>query len=295
MAEDDRLLEIAAHARHGQQPTFLFMGAVKYLLGGAMAELTPEAFTAFCLAHRRELAHLVETRLVQTNAVPRSLVLRAGLTAVEEDAVHLVEVGASAGVHLRSDRYGYVVTGRRFGQLDSRVQIEAELRGEELPDLDAVPRYASATGVDLAPVDPADPDQRRWLEALVWPGSTREAALLAAALDVVAADPPPIRAGDAVEVCPRLADELPAGEPRVVFTIATRMHVPPDDRPAFDEAVLSLGANAPLYWIHAERSPEVVVRLPSGTEVVVAEFGDRISWIRFAPDIPASSGGPSWG
>jgi hypothetical protein len=88
---------------------------------------------------------------------------------------------------------------------------------------------------------------------------------------------------------------LPAGEPRVVFTIATRMHVPRDWLAAFDEAVLSLGESAPLYWIHAERSPEVAVRLPSGTEVVVAEFGDRISWIRFASDTPASSGGPSSG
>ena len=138
---------------------------------------------------------------------------------------------------------------------------------------------ATAIGVDLAPVDATDPEQRRWLEALVWPDNIREAELLAAALDVVAADPPRIVAGDAVDVLPALAEELPPGEPRVVFTIATRMHIPRDEIRAFDAAILALGANAPLYWIHAERSTEVIVRLPDGNEVVVAAFGPRILWL----------------
>jgi hypothetical protein len=259
------------------------MGAVHFLAGDEMAGFDADSFSAFCLDREEELRHLLETRLVQTNAVPRSLVLRVGMTRVAAETaapVHLIEVGASAGVHLRFDRYGYVVGGVRYGDHGSRVQIEAEVRGERaLPDLDAIPPIASAVGVDLAPVDVTGPEQRRWLEALVWPDNAREAELLAAALDVVAADPPRIVAGDAVDACPLLAKELPPGEPRVVFTIATRMHVPRAQLAAFDAAVLGLGANAPLYWVHAERSSEVVVRLPTGSEVAVAAFGPRILWL----------------
>ena len=283
MAADERLLSLASHARVGQQPTFLLMGAVHYLAGDAMAGFDRASFTAFCLDRQDELRHLLETRLVQTNAVPRSLVLRIGMARVAAETaapVHLVEVGASAGVHLRFDRYGYVVGGVQYGDAGSRVQIDAELRGTRaLPDLDAIPPIASAVGVDLAPVDATDPEQRRWLEALVWPDNAREAELLAAALEVIAADPPRVVAGDAVDVCPVLAEELPPTEPRVVFTIATRMHIPRDRIAAFDAAILDLGANAPLYWIQAERSAEVVVRLPTGSEVTVAAFGPRILWL----------------
>jgi hypothetical protein len=283
VAADERLLSLASHARAGQQPTFLLMGAVHYLAGDEMAGFDRASFTGFCLERQDELRHLLETRLVQTNAVPRSLVLRIGMTHVAAETaapVHLIEVGASAGVHLRFDRYGYVVGGVQYGDTGSRVQIEAELRGTRaLPDLDAIPPIASAVGVDLAPVDATDPDQRRWLEALVWPDNAREAELLAAAVEVLAADPPRVVAGDAVDVCPVLAEELPPGEPRVVFTIATRMHIPRERIAAFDAAILDLGANAPLYWIHAERSAEVVVRLPTESEVTVAAFGPRILWL----------------
>ena len=50
-----------------------------------------------------------------------------------------------------------------------------------------------------------------------------------------------ILAGDAIDVLPGLAARLPAGEPRVVFHFATRMHVPPERRVAFDAAIDALG------------------------------------------------------
>jgi hypothetical protein len=69
----------------------------------------------------------------------------------------------------------------------------------------------------------------------------------------LAADPPAIIAGDAIEVCPRLGRDLPPGEPRLVFHAATRMHVPLSRRAAFDEAIDSIGKAGPLY--HAWQEP----------------------------------------
>jgi hypothetical protein len=54
------------------------------------------------------------------------------------------------------------------------------------------------TGIDLSPIDAADPRQRRWLSACIWPGQTQRAATLSAALDVVAERPPALVGGDAV-------------------------------------------------------------------------------------------------
>ncbi len=321
VAEHDALLQIAARCRDGQQPTFLFFAAIHYLLldriEHELASFYPSvlgdaarapdddldgALVSFCTEYEDALTRLVESRLVQTNAVQRAVAIRLGFAAIRsrvDGPVHFVDVGASAGIHLRFDRFRYVLGGRVFGDRNSPLTIEAELIGRERPpDLDAIPPLASATGIDLHPLDVNDPDDRRWLEALVWPDNDHERKLLHEALSLVAPDPPEIRCGDAVDVCPILASELPAGQPRVVFHAATRMHVPPERKEAFDRAVASLGMNAPLYWLMVERPPNpdprpkdarpgaaLYLRAPSGKVVLTAVVAPRHDWIELV-DFP---------
>ena len=220
---------------------------------------------------------------MQTNVVKRALALRLGLAVIGRSTaapVHLIEVGASAGVLLRFDRYGYTLGGRRFGDPRSPVHVVAEWRGDAaVPDLDVLPPLAGVMGVDLNPLDARNADDRRWLEALVWPENRLEADLLRQALAVVAADPPPIRAGDAIAVCPSLAEELPPGEPRVVFHAITRLHVPPDRLDAFDAALASLGSNGPLYWLSLEGQGELDLRDPGGAVTHLARVGPRLEWV----------------
>jgi len=279
VAQDRPLLELLTWRRAGQQASYLFFGAVHYLLlGGAQHPLSAyypsisgaaardpadagPALLDFCRAYHDELAELIRTRLVQTNVVRRVAALRVALWAVRgrcAQPVHLIEVGASAGIHLRVDRYRYIVGDRTFGPRDAAVAIDTDWRGAgPPPDLDDVPPIASRIGVDLHPVPVTDPDERRWLRALVWPENQDEAALLAAALEGVAADPPAIVAGNAIDVCPALGRYLPPGEPRVVFHAATRMHVPEARRAAFDEAIDSVGQGGPLFhaWLEPSAAP----------------------------------------
>ena len=301
MASSVDLLRLASRGRRGQYPTFLFFAAVHaLLLAGADHQLArfypslvgddalaPEqagpALVAFCAALEPELSSLIETRLVQTNVVKRALALRLGLAVIGQGLdvpVHLIEIGASAGVLLRFDRYGYCLGDRRFGDSRSPVQIAAEWRGDSaIPDLDRLPPLASVSGVDLNPLDARDADDCRWLEALVWPENRHEADLLRRALALVAADPPAMRAGDAIDVCPILAAELPPGEPRVVFHAITRLHVPVLRRDAFDAAIASLGENAPLYWLSMEGQGELDLRQPSGTLSHLATVEGHFEWI----------------
>jgi hypothetical protein len=325
VAEEPSLLRLAARRRPGQHPTFLFFGAVHaLLLGGAQHELARfypsvvgaqqaqapsaragAALLSFAARHEAELARLIETRLVQTNSVKRSTALRLGLALIARELggapVHLVEVGASAGIHLRFDRYGYRLADRWFGVRDSPVQISTLWRGAApVPDLDDLPRFAGATGVDLHPIDATDAREREWLEALVFPENGHQAALLRRALRVVAEDPPVIHAGDAIDVCPALARTLPPGEPRVVFHSATRMHVPQERLPAFDGAIDTLGENGPLYRLSLEREPEhdprpqpapagpaLTLRRPDGRRTDLAVAEGRLEWIELLEARPS--------
>jgi hypothetical protein len=314
VSESKAMLRLASHRRRGQHPAFLFFAAIHYLLlKGAEHELRSfypsivgeaarspqdgvrEALTSFCATYASPLRALLETRLVQSNSVRRSLVLWLALHALAyrvRAPLHIVEVGASAGINLCFDRYSYrAAGGRRFGALQSPVQIVAECYGR-VPDLDVLPEIGSATGIDLNPLRASDPEDRAWLEALLWADNADEARLLKAAVPVVAADPPIIFAGDAIDLCPVLSRELPRGEPRLAIELATKMHVPEQQWNAFDDAIESLGEGGPLYRLafaptlssHAGSlsAPYGVVNVtcPDGASLDVAVVGPRIEWFR---------------
>lgn len=289
VAEDRELLGLLTRRRPGQQASFLLFGAVHYLLlDGAKHPLRAyyplitsdhptadpgnagagagAAFLDFCREYREPLEELIRTRLVQSNVIRRAIALRYALWAIGrrcDGPLHLVEVGTSAGLLMNVDKYRYVIGDRHFGPADSPVALDSQWRGSgtasvpvaapvPVPDLDAVPQIASKVGVDLHPIDLADARERLWLRALMWPEQHAAAALLQAAIEQAREHPLTVIAGDVVDVCPKLVAELPAGEPRVVFHAATRMHVPKHRREAFDAAIDSLGASGPLFHVWLE-------------------------------------------
>lgn len=53
-------------------------------------------------------------------------------------------------------------------------------------------------------------------------------------------------------MCPAWSARIPAGEPRIVFHCATRMHVPVERRADFDRAIDNIGQDGPLYRVAIE-------------------------------------------
>ena len=68
---------------------------------------------------------------------------------------------------------------------------------------------------NLKPIDPRDPSERRWLDALLPPDWIEERRQLRAALDFRAATPVEVHAGDALDIVPRLLSEV--ADPVCVF------------------------------------------------------------------------------
>ncbi|HLJ81455.1 MAG TPA: DUF2332 domain-containing protein, partial [Ktedonobacterales bacterium] len=159
---------------------------------------------------------------VQTNEVRRcaSLLPAFGIVAWEagDKPLALVEMGASAGLNLLWDRYGYDYGDRRYGVVDSSVQLACEPRGALRPPIpDPLPRVASRVGIDLSPVDLGDDDAVLWLRALIWPEHQERAALLDRAVEAARRDSPPLLAGDALDLLPRTLADLPANATRCVY------------------------------------------------------------------------------
>ena len=136
---------------------------------GSSEETLWQAIAAALVRHEKAIAAFLEFA-PQTNEVRRSAILLAGWSWL---ATHfgmplaISEVGASAGLNLFAERYRLRTDGFERGRVDSPVVLPVEWRGEIPTQADIV--VTDRAGCDLAPIDPADEDQRARLLSYVWP------------------------------------------------------------------------------------------------------------------------------
>ena len=275
VANAPEILAIAAQRRAGQPVSNLFFAAVHALLieepSHPLASFYPDlasgrspsggpfpAFRSFCLERRDRIVEMISVRRVQTNVVRRcALLLPAFLRAISNwngAPVVLVEVGASAGLNLFWDRYGYDYGGGvRWGDLMSPVQLTTTSLGDTRPPVPA--REINVTGrvgIDLNPVDVSDNDAVSWLQALVWPERRDEAELLQRAIELARTTPPRLIAGDALDVLPEVLDSLPTDMVPLIFHSHTLNQFPTEARERFGELVNHYGSQRDLALISLE-------------------------------------------
>lgn len=166
----------------------------------------------------------------QTNEVGRSAAVHAALmhvVAAHGLPVSLFELGASAGLNLQPDRYGYALGGRRCGARDSPVQLVPDWTGSAPGGVE--PIVVARRGCDRAPVDVTDPAARERLLAYVWPDQAARVERLRAALAIAVDDPPRVDEADAADWAEsRLGEAGERGATRVLLHTIARQYFPPD-------------------------------------------------------------------
>ena len=313
VSANDDLLEIAAHTRpHQPAPNMLF-AAVQYLLlggldhplaahypiiAGRQRPLAPAFphFREFCLQHQERIVELVRTRRTQTNVVRRCTCLLPAFSIICRETpspLALIDLGASAGLNLNFDRYAYSYQrdGRevlQWGPTEARVRLEAELRGDGvLPPIPSSIPIASRDGIDLDPVDLANPDQLLWLRALIWPEHLeRHQQLIDAAAEFEHND---IRmhAGDASRVLPALIESVPREHALVVYSTIALYQFPRESGQRIVDTLNHASAARPVWQIALEgNDPELsITRYRSGaveTETL-ADASPHGWWIEWQP------------
>ena len=194
----------------------------------------------------------------QTNEVGRAASLFSALMVLKGDydlPFELFEIGSSAGLNLNMARYAYDLGGAEAGDAGSPVRVAPEWRGA-IPVVAPI-EVASARGIDLSPLDPADPATVERLLSFVWADQPARARRLEQALLLALQHPPRVERGNAVPwIAARLAEPQAQGTCRVVFHSMVLQYLAAADKAAVTGAIRAAGARAtrdrPFGWISFE-------------------------------------------
>ena len=277
VSKDPEILSLALRARKGELSPNLFFGAVHYLLltgirhqlsyfypslsGSSIRENDPYPFfRSFCLENSKEIEDLISTRRVQTNEVQRCTCLMPAYSVAYRRAgkpLSMVDLGASAGLHLLWDRYGYDYgEGKRFGNPNSPVQLACSLRGNVGPPFTSrLPSVAYRVGIDLNPIDVNDPEMMLWLKALVWPEHRRRAETLNSAIELAKQIPPTVIRGDVLAVLPEVLSKVPADTAVCIIHSHVVYQFPKELRERFFSMMNDCGAHRDIFQISYEWWP----------------------------------------
>ena len=230
-----------------RQPNLVFAAARWH---GAPAPGPYAGLRRVLLGQEPDVRATVMARATQTNEVGRLATL-VPVLALVEGPVALVEVGASAGLCLFPDRYDYAWPPLGGLRGSGGPVLTAQASGP-LPLPARHPEVAWRAGIDLNPLDVADPDAAAWLENLVWPEQDERRERLRAAIDVARQDPPLLVRGDLLDRLPDLLElAAPHGTP-VVLHSAVVAYLDGPDRRRFHALMTDLVTAGRCRWISNE-------------------------------------------
>ncbi|WP_433554964.1 DUF2332 family protein [Pseudonocardia xinjiangensis] len=306
IAEEDVLLDLAAEIPLDRLPPLLLAAAVSFLVrerrppmvrhypepGGSRPPPDPgfrAELVEFARAERDGLAELCATHRYQMNEVGRCAdVLPVLAMIAEEDdrPLAVVDLGTGAGLGLHLDRYHYTYRtagspDRTVGEPSSPVRLTCEVRsgGDRLPVPSALPVVADRVGVDVEPLDVADPHTFAWLAACV-PPEAGAVTRFAAAAAIARADPARAVRGSLLDVLEEVVDSI--APEALVCLVDTYVHVflPPADLRRFDRLLAGLGHRRDLEWV----SVDPLVPLGPDARAGVQGLDVPADWVRDARD-----------
>ncbi|WP_255259873.1 DUF2332 family protein [Lentibacillus sp. CBA3610] len=124
------------------------------------------------------------------------------------------------------DQYSYSYgTDKVFGDVNSKVHITSEVKGE-LPEIpSSAPPVTHKAGLDLNIPNLNDNEEYRWLKSLIWPEHKERLRLFDDAVELFKKQPPNLIEGDGVSLIEGIAKEIPSDQAICIFHNACSEHI----------------------------------------------------------------------
>ena len=262
--------------------------------GDSSAEGAEDAFLATVAEHAGALRDETAQPL-QTNEVGRSGALVGGFLVVAERfglPLNVLEIGASAGLNLRWDRFLYEARGQTWGDPRSPVRL-CDFNSETPPPFHVDATVGARRGCDPRPVDPTTDEGATLLLSFVWPDQLARIRLLRGAIEVARQVPAAVDAAPASSWLRGFAAPSD-GLATVVFHSIVRQYLDDDEAAgvtrALEAAAGSATREAPFAYLRMEPDDDdprmVDVHLttwPGGDESLLAHSGYHGTSVRWLP------------
>ncbi|MBO0610563.1 DUF2332 domain-containing protein [Myceligenerans salitolerans] len=291
-ADEEVLAWISALPGIKKQPNLVFAAARFH---GVTAPGPYEALRSALLDDDGTIRATILERSTQTNEAGRLATLTPVFARLAIEAgrrpLALVEAGASAGLCLYPDRWGYDWTApgtrtartTRAAVLGPEPRLACPVTGDlALPT--ALPEITWRGGLDLNPLDVRDKDQMAWLEILVWPEHDDRRDRLRHAIEIARAEPPHLEQGDILADLPLMVADASRHGEVVVFHSAVVAYLPAEDRARFDTMMRRLVADGACRWVSNEGLnvvPSVLDGAPEPPDtktLALAVDGRAVAW-----------------
>jgi hypothetical protein len=206
-----------------------------------------------------------DARPPQTNEVGRSAALMSGLLVVADDLrlpLSVREIGSSAGLNLRLDRYWYEQDGAGWGDRGSEVRFIDHWRGGG-PPFGANLEIADRRGCDPDPVDATSEDGALTLLSYIWPQPPARFDRARSAISIAQSMPVTIDRADAREWVPDQLRDRRQGAVLVIMHSVMWQYLDDATRDAVRSSIEGAGRGAtpdtPVAWVRLEPNPEFYV------------------------------------
>lgn len=257
---------------------------------GGDAQAAWRAAVPLIAQFRDQLASFM-THEPQTNEVGRSMALLGGFLTLARDTglpLRCTELGASAGLNQYWDGFHYLLGGGQWGDPASPIQLSNDWSGS-LPPLDVTPNVIARSACDRRPVRLADPQQRRRLQAYVWPDMKGRLPRLQAAIDLALRSGVDVVQADAVDFARERAAPAP-GAVSVLYHSVFWQYMPAESQAALTAVIAAHAAqatpDAPFAWLRMEPDPgnlrQMEVRLtlwPTGEDRLLGLSHPHAAWV----------------
>ena len=233
----------------------------------------------------------------QTNETRRSIILLPGFLKIAarfQQPLHLLELGASAGLNQNWDHFNYeTASWSRAGNSD--VTICTDWRAPVPDHLDVDLEIASRAACDLNPLDLADPEEALRLKCYTWADQKGRLDRVDAAIALAQKNNTRVEQGDAAAwIADKLRQRRKSGVTVVyhsVFLIYPPRDVIAESMQTIRDAGAAATEEAPVAWLSYESealfggnrdTPKMRARLemwPTGTVETYAESDGHVTYV----------------
>lgn len=236
--------------------------------------------------HRAEIRRLMG-RGCQTNEVGRCAALLGGFLEVAHRTrlpLRILEIGASAGLNLRWDRYRFESGQAGWGDEHSPVRFVHFF--DIPPPLDRTAEVIERKGCDLEPIDPTSEEGALSLRSFIWADQLGRLSRLDGALEIAKQMPVTVEHVDAATFLER---ELATRRPdmaTVVYHSVFIQYVTKSIRAriagAIDRAISGAPPEAPVHYLRMEPevgAPTFEIRLDDELLGTSRAHGTGVRWL----------------